>query len=64
MNIVIGNAGTKTIASYIGNIGVDNIGFYENSGIPTISYLSSPFHTLYPKTESFICYGVESYKQI
>lgn len=61
MNIVIGNPGTETIASYIGNGGVDNIGFYENSGTPTIAYLSSPFHTSYPKTQwSFICYGVAS----
>ena len=61
MNLVIGNPGTETIASYIGNGGVDNIGFYENSGTPTIAYLSSTFHTTYPKTQwSFICYGVAS----
>jgi hypothetical protein len=61
MNIVIGNPGTDTIASYVGNGGVDNIGFYENSGTPTIAYLSSTFHTTYPKTEwSFLSYGVPS----
>ena len=61
MKIVIGNPGTDTIASYVGNGGVDNIGFYENSGTPTIAYLSSTFHTSYPKTQwSFLCYGVAS----
>jgi hypothetical protein len=59
MSIVVGNPGTDTIASYIGSGGVDNIGLYENSGTPTIAYLSSTFHTSYPKTQwSFICYGV------
>jgi hypothetical protein len=61
MTIVIGNPGTDTIASYVGNGGVDNIGFYENSGTPTIAYLSLAFHTSYPKTEwSFLSYGVPS----
>ena len=59
MTFVIGNPGTDTIASYVGNGGVDNIGFYENFGTPTIAYLSSPFHTSYPKTQwSFLAHGV------
>jgi len=59
MSIVIGNPGTDTIASYVGNGGVDNIGLYENFGTPTIAYLSSQFHTSYPKTEwSFLAHGV------
>ena len=59
MNMVIGNPGTDTIASYVGNGGVDNIGFYEDFGTPTIAYLSSAFHTTYPKTEwSFLAHGV------
>jgi hypothetical protein len=61
MNIVIGNPGTDTIATYVGNGGVDNIGFYEDFGTPTIAYLSSTFHTTYPKTEwSFLAHGVAS----
>jgi len=61
MSIVIGNPGTDTVASYVGNGGVDNIGFYEDFGTPTIAYLSSPFHTTYPKTEwSFLAHGVAS----
>jgi len=61
MSIVIGNPGTETVASYVGNGGVDNIGFYEDFGTPTIAYLSSPFHTSYPKTEwSFLAHGVAS----
>jgi hypothetical protein len=61
MNIVIGNPGTDTVASYVGNGGVDNIGFYEDFGTPTIAYLSSAFHTSYPKTEwSFLAHGVAS----
>ena len=61
MSIVIGNPGTDTVASYVGNGGVDNIGFYEDFGTPTISYLSSTFHTSYPKTEwSFLAHGVAS----
>src|SRR5208282_327892 len=44
---------------YVGNGGVDNIGFYEDFGTPTIAYLSSAFHTTYPKTEwSFLAHGV------
>jgi hypothetical protein len=61
MNIVIGNPGTDTVASYVGNGGVDNIGFYEDFGTPTIAYLSSAFHTSYPKTQwSFLAHGVAS----
>jgi len=61
MSIVIGNPGTDTVASYVGNGGVDNIGFYEDFGTPTIAYLSSTFHTSYPKTEwSFLAHGVAS----
>ncbi len=59
MNMVIGNPGTDTVATYVGNGGVDNIGFYEDFGTPTIAYLSSTFHTTYPKTEwSFLAHGV------
>ena len=59
MTFVIGNPGTDTVASYVGNGGVDNIGFYEDFGTPTIAYLSSPFHTTYPKTQwSFLAHGV------
>src|SRR5208282_4234520 len=61
MTFVIGNPGTDTVASYVGNGGVDNIGFYEDFGTPTIAYLSSPFHTTYPKTQwSFLAHGVAS----
>jgi hypothetical protein len=58
MNLVIGNPGADVPSSYIGT--VNAIIIYENSGLPSISFLGG-WHTSYPKSNfGIVAYGVSS----
>ena len=58
MTMTVGNPGADTLPGYIGT--VDDITIYEDSGLPSISYLGG-WHTGYPKADfSFVAFGVNS----
>jgi len=57
----VGNPGTDTIPSYVGT--VDTITIYENSGLPSLSYLDG-WHSNYPRSNwAIVPYNVPSLDQ-
>jgi hypothetical protein len=58
MSLVIGNPGADVPASYVGTVNV--IIIYENSGLPSLSFLAG-WHTSYSKGNfGIVAYGVSS----